>query len=143
MRNPIILCGECRKPRDFSSQGFCESKNREVDPDITNAMIGFSHHIRLDQKRMLSIFFCHKDSRVMAFLHGLIILKPSVSNFLRKSRLPQKKEEADYRFFFLFMKILFYTICSDFKYIWLVYFSIILSALNQDHSSMEQPKNTE
>lgn len=47
-----------KTPR-FLISGLCESKNKEVDPDITKPMIGFSHHIRLDQKRMLSIFCCH------------------------------------------------------------------------------------
>lgn len=94
MRKLIVLCDECRKPRDFSSQGFCESKNREVDLDITNAMIGFSHHIRLDQKRMLSIFCCHKDSRVMAFLHGLIISKLFVSDFFAKIKITTKKRRG-------------------------------------------------
>ncbi|GAB6401923.1 hypothetical protein IMM1_31530 [Pseudocoprococcus immobilis] len=49
-------------PRNLCPWGICESKNKEVDPDVVNTMIGFSQHIRLDQERMLSIFCCHKDS---------------------------------------------------------------------------------
>ena len=63
------------------------------DLDIANNMIGFSHHIRLDQKRMLSIFCCHKDSRVMAFLHGLIISKLFVSDFFAKIKITTKKKK--------------------------------------------------
>ena len=105
MRNPIILCGECRKPRDFSSQGFCESKNREVDPDIANAMIVFfsSHPVGSGADAVYLLLLLRQPRN--GFSSWSYYIKTVGFKFFAKIKITTKKEEADYCFFFLFMKI--------------------------------------